>query len=325
MATTSLSSVIIRIEDGVAQNTTIVAGTVSEIELDTALASKINMTMNNIAVNAFRIAINGSLVRFQLQDGVIDDFQDGSGVIIGNVAGGLATGEGIDCTLGETFSASEGIAASAFDDDIGISTVWDTPATAWLQVEFAVAAAVSGYSITAFTTETTAPKTWTLSGSDTGVFGGEETLLDTRTDIVFTSAEKKHFAFSNTTAYKYYRFASTVNNGHSQTWIPEFELFNDSLITSDSETAESQPVNIHTVVLADDAAIILNTDLKFYVSVDDGSTWEQLTLEDSGDFAATQKILTGSVAITGTGTTIKYKIKCVNADYEFYAVGLLWD
>lgn len=88
--------------------------------------------------------------------------------------------------------------------------------TGWWQAQLPVAKAVTLYRITGRGTTflTRNVKTWTLEGSNTGAYGGEETVLDTQTDITdWTNLETKEFTFSNTTAYLYYRIVITANNG----------------------------------------------------------------------------------------------------------------
>ena len=72
------------------------------------------------------------------------------------------------------------------------------------------------------------------------------------------------------------------------------------------------------------AAITLNTDLKAYASRDGGTTWDQITLTDEAALT-TGRILTGSVTLTSSGTSMKYKIETLNAnEQKIHGVGLQW-
>jgi hypothetical protein len=326
-ASVGLFSQIVRIEDGVITHSgaitdAAIAAVLSEATVSGAMPLSI---LGNIALNAFRVAVNGSLTRFNLLDGVIDDFQDGNSVLSGGVVSGglLLLGE----TQTLTASSVGGAEVAAQADDDNQATYWsaDTGFPAWLMSDLGSPKVITRIRIASYTTNNTyCPTAFTIEASDTGVFGGEETVLSTLSGLSWNTAEIKRFDFENSTPYRYYRINVSSVVSAAYVIIAELDLFQDNIV-SVKTVAESQPNNIHAVILADDAAIVLNTDLKLYVSVDDGATWEQITLEDSGDYSTTAKILTGSAAVTGTGSDIKYKIECTDIDYEFYAVGLLWD
>lgn len=60
----------------------------------------------------------------------------------------------------------------------------------------------------------TAPKTWTFEGSQTGLWTGDEVVLDTQTNYVFpVSYGWVNFNFTNIQAYKYLRVNVSENNG----------------------------------------------------------------------------------------------------------------
>ena len=287
----------------------------------------------NIALGMFEISMLKVESMHSMLDGVRDVFNDAAGLLSGNVSSGHVAAP-FDLITGGTAlaNATEGANTAAKGADDTINTYWlgAVSSSGWWQYQFAAGTTIKYYSINMFVGGDVAlnyaPKDWTLKGSNTGAFGGEEVTVDTQTGVTWSADGEKVFDCSgNTTAYNYYRLNITDNGGGSRIAINEVRMWTNVDVISVATTAEAQPTNIHAVILADDAAITLNTDLKFYASVDDGATWEQITLEDSGDYSATEIILTGSVAVAGTGTTIKYKIECTDADFEFYAVGLLWD
>ena len=83
----------------------------------------------------------------------------------------------------------------------------------WLQYEFATSKVINKYSITPNENELIqSPNSWTIEASNTGTFTGEETVLDTVTNYVFTSGVK-YFTFSNSTPFRYYRINISANNG----------------------------------------------------------------------------------------------------------------
>jgi hypothetical protein len=125
---------------------------------------------SNIMLNAFRIAINGSLSQLDMVDGVSDEFEDESGIDTGSSsnqlydssddyyhpvqeeeldymeyasdAAALAAYDpsvGADITSGETFSSSGSNVANAFDDT-PTTTYWASPwesiTDQWIKVQF---------------------------------------------------------------------------------------------------------------------------------------------------------------------------------------------
>ena len=299
---------------------------------DVASDNDISGFRENIVLNAFRIAVNGSLALFNLHDGTIDDFKDSSGiltdttVISGNILQPWVFNEIVFIAATNSDSDNPGEVLSALtDNNLVVRSILGTP-TGWWKFNFDSAKIVKRYKISCYTATSRAPKNWTLKGSATGAFGGEETLLDTQTNQVFSASETKTYTCDGFNSFQYYKIDVTLNNGDDTiTELAELETYECvTPVISNSITAESQPYSVHVVMSVDDAAIALNTDFKFYVSVDNGGTWEQITLEDIGEYSATSNIFTGSVIIAGTGTTMKYKIESTNILFEIYAVGLLW-
>ncbi len=69
--------------------------------------------------------------------------------------------------------------------------------------------------------EDTEPKDWTIEGSNTGSFSGEETVLDTVTGHTTWTDNDATFTFLNSTAYKYIRMNITENAGEATTLVLE--------------------------------------------------------------------------------------------------------
>ena len=66
------------------------------------------------------------------------------------------------------------------------------------------------------------PKNWTLAGSNDEA---NWVALDTRTDESFAGRnETREFTFNYPTAYKYYRFYITANNGDGLFQLSEWRL-----------------------------------------------------------------------------------------------------
>ena len=118
-------------------------------------------------------------------------------------------------------SASSGTAWSAFNKAAASWT--STSSTGWLKIKGRSDSKITlgRYTITSPTDQTRAPKDWTVQGSNDDI---SYDVLDTQTGIVFTTAEKKTFDVTNTTAYQYYKIVITLNNGSSYVSINEMEL-----------------------------------------------------------------------------------------------------
>ena len=108
---------------------------------------------------------------------------------------------------------------------------------------------------------------------------------------------------------------------------------NDLTMQSTSTTAESTPTTGDFVTLVEDGAgtATLNTDIKGYVSRDNGTTWTQGTLIDEGDWGANKRILAFhnlDISSQPAGTSMKYKITTHNQsaskETRIHATSLAW-
>jgi hypothetical protein len=101
--------------------------------------------------------------------------------------------------------------------------------TGWLQLDFGTGGekAIAQYAIT-FANRTEvgrAPKSWTFEGSNTGLFSGEQVILDTRiAETAWAQNQKRTYAFSNSVTYRFYRLNITANNGDAQVMVGELEM-----------------------------------------------------------------------------------------------------
>ena len=120
--------------------------------------------------------------------------------------------------------------------------------------------------------------------------------------------------------------ADSENTIYIDDW--KTELYNMTLI-SNATTAETQPDNSRLIVFEEDVdSVTVNTDIKGWVSRDGGTTWSQVTLADEGNYTGSQRILSGTVDISGqpSGTSMKYKITTHNyKNMKIHGTGLTWD
>jgi hypothetical protein len=107
-------------------------------------------------------------------------------------------------------------------------------------------------------------------------------------------------------------------------WTKPAATVNMTLV-SNAVTALAQPDDAFIVLWQENGdAITLNTDLKAYASRDGGTTWNQIMLTEEATLT-TGRILTGTVALTSSGTSMKYKIETLNTkDQKIHGVGLQW-
>ena len=107
----------------------------------------------------------------------------------------------------------------------------------------------------------------------------------------------------------------------------------DMSLVSNAQTAQAAPSNSRVCMLMDPATgtTTVNTDVKAYVSRDNGTTYSQITLADEGTYSGTQKILAGTVDVSGqpSGTSMRYKIETLNQSSgskitRIYGTSLSW-
>jgi len=100
----------------------------------------------------------------------------------------------------------------------------------------------------------------------------------------------------------------------------------DMTLLSNATTAISAPTSSRIVIVEEDIdTITLNTDLKAYVSNDNGANYVQATLSDVGDVENNKKILAGTSNLVTVGTNVKWKVQTFNNKaLRIHAAGQLW-
>jgi len=117
---------------------------------------------------------------------------------------------------------------------------------------------------------------------------------------------------------------AAIFNGHI--FVKVNTLYNMALI-SVQQIAEEEPSFMRIVMLQENiSSIILNTDLKLWVSLDDGINYLQATLVNEDILGGAINILVGTLDVsTLTGTQIRYKITTHNyIDTKIYGMAVLW-
>jgi len=121
-------------------------------------------------------------------------------------------------------------------------------------------------------------------------------------------------------------------NGSVQTAAVTGDSYLDMILISNSTTAESTPTTGDIVMTYTNGAgtATVNTDLKAYISRDDGTTWTQATLSSEGTTGGHTILTAHNVDISSqpSGTSMRYKITTHNQsaskETRIQAVSLGW-
>lgn len=95
----------------------------------------------------------------------------------------------------------------------------------------------------------------------------------------------------------------------------EVTVINDMTLISLPQTATIVPDTVRLIIFEEDIdSVALGTDLKGYVSRDNGTTFDEVTLTEEGTYSPTARILSGSVDVSSqpSGTDMVYKIESLN-------------
>ncbi len=298
----------------------------------------------NILLNAFRIAVNGGLSVQNMVDGVVDEFEDETGVdtaastnetydASGDYYHTGSAGYGADLiTGGETYSASHG-ANPGNAADGSQATYWQSgnqTGDVWWKVDFGAGneKAVTKVAMDQFVSDGVASNTTYVEGSNND---SDWMTLHTEASEPATNNATYTFEFGNAAAYRYVRVR--INRGVlGNLRVEDFQMHEnlspqDMTLISEATTAQAQPDEVFIVVWEQDVdSVTLNTDLKAWASRDGGTTWTQITLsEDAG--VTTGRVLTGTADISGqpAGSSMKWKLTTHNTkEQRILGVGLQW-
>jgi hypothetical protein len=306
----------------------------------------------NIFLNAFRIAANGSLARFNMVDGAMDEFEDESGIDAGNSAGqsynptydyysnsaviwsdvlNTSAGGLINQTLRQVIPA----ASISKSGDFIRATMESGPTSEGLEIDN-----VSIVERDPGTSNGVTIPTELLFGETSGVFitvGTSEVSdwleypIDETKDYLLimdigvndgddngryvTTGGGGLYSKLNTNSYNVQNLADPTWTA-SNTWIVnKIEIKENMVLQSNATEAEATPDSARLILMEEDVdATAENTDLKAYASRDNGANWVQATLVDEGDYGSGKRILTGSADISGQAEdkTMKWKITTHN-------------
>jgi len=289
-----------------------------------------NKIQTNLALVAFKTAVNGSLNKYDLQDNVIDEFNDLSGIDASastneNADGGNLSGSSLSSS--SQVAHGTGTAIGNMTGHGGLSAAFDNTTNAVADSSASHAAGNSntnpsyigknwgtgtskvidkfrwyGSSNDSFQSSgSNSTMTVKLFGSNSSSFAGatqignDQTIGNARAMSDYMTSET---GMSGTTAYQYHWVAGYTGTGstHFATEIQFWELpktVQNLTAISTATTASSQPSKVDFIMLLKNTAgtATLNTDIKAYVSRDGGSNYTQLTLVDEGSYATNTKIV----------------------------------
>jgi hypothetical protein len=125
----------------------------------------------------------------------------------------------------------------------------------WVQIDLVVSTTINQYQIVAPSVgNNSCPNTWTVQGSNTGAFAGEQVTIDSRSgQAAWGVTESRTFTLASPASYRYYRMNITVANGASYLTIGRWYLQNASYT---NQTPLSK-IHVTTSPSTDETALIL--------------------------------------------------------------------
>jgi hypothetical protein len=162
----------------------------------------------------------------------------------------------------------------------------------YIQMDFGSGKTVVAYSFRPYwdsdTTHGNAPTTWTLKGSNTGVFGGEETTIDTRAGVTV----QKGMAFTcngATGSFRYYRMRITATTSSAVPMLGMLQFYSNSTqgainfvdLSFLPHGSNQAGGNGYDSNFASDGSLNINSNyargLKFEVSTNGGGAYSTIT------------------------------------------------
>jgi len=287
----------------------------------------------NIVLLLFRMMIEHGLSVQDMVDGFADEFEDQTGIDTGDSSGQTYVADA-DCYRNYT-EADNASSATYSSDDSGtaFSRLYDgDTSTAWisdngtnevdLYVEFASAVALVKMALAAPASyEERMPTAFTVKGSATGTWAGEEITLLSVSGLSWTASGEKQWRVTDPDdTYQYYcltltdktgsfGYGNEYHVGYLELHVPT--LSSMSLIT-EAVTAAAQPDDGWVVALAEGG-----DDLAYSMSRDGGTSWTAATLEDQGISIDGYAVLAGSVDLSSqpSGTSMALKATATASNF----------
>ncbi|MEO5360620.1 MAG: hypothetical protein H7843_09240 [Nitrospirota bacterium] len=316
-----------------------------------------NWVINDIILAYFKLAVHAALTIFNLDDGIFDKFENQAGIDNRTVAwSDNVTYDSVNHLYRSSNSnpASKNICGKTYDGlspfmytnggtavNRGVYNACDNTTTAGtgdfyvttfsnptnILIDFATKRTVTAYNMNCINADTTCPNTWTFSGSGDNI---SWTTLSTVSGVTSWNNTTKAYSIANPGSYNHYRLNFTANNGGTSISLNEMQVISidpidyyNMTITSAPYTAPFNPTKARLIFIQQDnttQGIILNTDLKAYVSSDNGTSWTQVTLaKDDVIQAGTSStpawnLLSGDATLAGSNNQMRWRLMTFNND-----------
>ena len=315
---------------------------------------------DDIALLGFKVAANGSLSKYNLRDQVLDAFTDATGVDAGASTGAaLKLGYYVGSSVVQTYATVVGTAnlTTAMCTESGLVSFNSTNMLdgntanyafhtdssgigSYMQIDFGSG---KSYSLrrSGYFMETNVNAIWKMQWSDDAstwtdwdsgnTFGGQP-----------TSGGAWHYSGTPANVlgmtHRYWRtYKTSVAAGGNHHTALEFEVYdadsiNDMSVVSTATTADAVPTKGNVVVTYTNGAgtAVVGTDLKMYVSRDDGTTYTEATLSSEGTTGGHTILSAHDIDISSqpSGTSMRWKITTHNQsalkETRIQAVSLGW-
>ena len=315
---------------------------------------------DDIALLGFKVAANGNFSKYNLRDQVIDAFEDATGVDAGASTGAaLKLGYYVGSSVVQTYATVVGTAnlTTAMCTESGLVSFNSTNMLdgntanyafhtdssgigSYMQIDFGSG---KSYSLrrSGYFMETGVNAIWKMQWSDNATdwtdwdsgntFGGQP-----------TSGGAWHYSGTPANVlgmtHRYWRtYKTSVAAGGNHHTELAFEVYdadsiNDMSVVSTATTADAVPTKGNVVVTYTNGAgtAVVGTDLKMYVSRDDGTTYTEATLSSEGTTGGHTILSAHDIDISSqpSGTSMRWKITTHNQsalkETRIQAVSLGW-
>lgn len=303
----------------------------------------------NIVLNAFRLAVQGGLSVQNMVDGVVDEFEDETGVDTG-ASTNERYDDGGDFYDSVSFTTETSTQASSFSpglDKTYIDKAWTVDNDGRVtKLGLKTNHASTG---TLFVLENTSGTNYAVRASVAFNHTGGDTFeyfaLATPYDVpasgnfyVAVTQATGTTTSTSATASAARSYMNSVPSGETNAFTDdtnpsllgaaEYGDVQDMTLFANAATASAQPTDAFIVLWQQDVdAVTLNTDLKAHASRDGGTTWTQVTLAEEASLGGSGRILAGTADVSAqpAGTAMKWKLETLNAkEMKIHGVGLEW-